>query len=185
MRAVGIIGSPRKDGNSAYLTRELLGSLARAFETELIFLSQLDIHPCNGCHSCVPDGKCIIDDGMQAVHATLKDASVVILSSPVYMGGITSRLRLFMERAWPLRTGSLKGKICSYLVLGRRDLGVAVAEMEEFFSRIGAVQLPGIIGYGYNEGDIQQDAEAMRNTVRLANDILELSSKLFKSPDDD
>jgi multimeric flavodoxin WrbA len=174
MKAIGIIGSPRKDGNSAYLTEQVLKALKNKFETEMIILKDLEINPCEACHSCMEKGSCIIDDDMQEIFTKLNEASVLILSSPVHMGGITSRLRTFMERTWYLRKGQLKGKIGSYVVVGRRDLGITVNEMEEFLSRIKMIKIPGIIGYGFDKGDIKEDKEALRDIQRLTNQILNM-----------
>lgn len=174
MKIIGIVGSPRKDGNTAYLTHKVLDTLNGEFETEMIFLKDLNINPCEGCHSCVEKGNCIINDDMQLIFKKLKRSSIILLSSPVYMGGITSRLRVFMERTWHLRKGQLKGKIGSYIIIGRRDLGVAVNEIEEYFSRINALKLSGIIGYGFEKDDIKRDDEALENVKRLSSQILSL-----------
>ncbi|MBD3227755.1 MAG: hypothetical protein GF329_06165 [Candidatus Lokiarchaeota archaeon] len=174
MKVIGIIGSPRKDGNTTYLMKRVLEVLDNNFETEMIFLKELDINPCEGCHSCVNKGNCIIEDDMQLIFEKLKKSSVILLSSPVYMGGTTSRLRIFMERTWHLRKGQLKNKIASYIVVGRRDLGVAVNEIEEYFSRIKALKLSGIIGYGFEKNDINKDHESLNNVARLSNQILNL-----------
>lgn len=172
MKAIGIVGSPRRDGNTAYLTRQVLDILNGKFEIELVFLKDLDLNPCDGCHSCAKTSKCIINDDMQLIFDKLKESKIIILSSPVYMGGITSRLRIFMERTWHLRKGQLKGKIGSYIIIGRRDLGVAVNEIEEYFSRIQLLKLAGIIGYGFEKNDVKTDTEALNNINRLSKQIL-------------
>ena len=174
MKALGIIGSPRRDGNSARLTEEILESLSDSYETETIFLGDLDIQPCEACHSCAKTNECIIEDDMQAIFSKLKEASVIILSSPVHMGGITSRLRMFMERTWHLRKSQLAGKIGTYAGVGRRDLGVAINEMEEYLTRIKTVKLPGVFGYGVKKGDIEQDEETFANVERLSKQILSM-----------
>ena len=79
-----------------------------------------------------------------------------------------------MERTWDLRKGQLKGEIGSYVVVGRRDLGITVNEMKEFFSRIKMIKIAGIIGYGFDKGDIKEDKEALRDIQRLTNQILNM-----------
>lgn len=174
LKAIGIIGSPRKDGNSAYLTIEALGKLKDYFEIETIFLVDYDINPCKECYSCTKNDKCSINDGMQKLYPKLKEANVIILSSPIFMGGITSRMRAFMERSWHLRKGQLKGKICSYIVVGRRDIGSGVYEMEEFLSRLKVYKIPGVLGYGFHRGDVLKDEETLKNIERLSNQIINL-----------
>jgi len=52
MKAVGVVGSPRKNGNTAYLLEEVMKFLREKYETEIIFLKDYDIKPCEGCHYC-------------------------------------------------------------------------------------------------------------------------------------
>jgi len=174
MKAIGIVGSPRKDGNSAFLMNNILSGLEGKFEIESIFLKDLDIKPCEACHSCIIEGECIINDDMQELFLKIKEAKFIIFSSPVHMGGITSLLRKFMERMWHLRKGQLKNKLGSYVIVGRRDIGVAVNEIEEFLTRLKIIKIPGIIGYGFNKGDIKKDEEALKNAQRLTSQILSL-----------
>ena len=37
MKAVGVVGSPRKNGNTAYLLEEVMKFLREKYETEIIF----------------------------------------------------------------------------------------------------------------------------------------------------
>jgi len=53
MKAVGIVGSPRVDGNTEILTRQTLEAIEEeGVTTELIRLAGLDIRPCNACMFC-------------------------------------------------------------------------------------------------------------------------------------
>jgi multimeric flavodoxin WrbA len=173
MKAIGISGSPHKNGNSVYLIKEVLKTLESVFDTELIFLKNYDIKPCNGCQSCDKNGICVIEDDMQILYTKIKDSRVIILSSPSYMGGVTSRLRIFMERTWHLRKGQLDGKIGSYIVVGRRRLGAAGYEIEEYLSRLGLTKFPGVTGFAYKKGDISKDKEALKDAKRLGRQILD------------
>jgi len=57
MKAIGIVGSPRKGGNTEILTKHTLKAIAEeGLDTELITLSGLDIQPCNACMACA-DGE--------------------------------------------------------------------------------------------------------------------------------
>ena len=53
MKVVGIVGSPRKNGNTEMLTAHTLKAIAEeGLDTELIALSGLDIGPCDACDFC-------------------------------------------------------------------------------------------------------------------------------------
>lgn len=176
MKAIGISGSPHKNGNSVYLLKEVLKILESVFDTELIFLKNYVIKPCNGCQSCDKNGKCVIEDDMQKLYPKIKDSQVIILASPSYMGGVTSRLRIFMERTWHLRKGQLDGKIGSFIVVGRRKLGAIVYEIEEYLSRLGLTKLPGVTGFALKKDDILKDKEAIKDAKRLGKQIINILS---------
>ena len=171
-RVLGIVGSPRKDGNSARLLERVLRAVGARAETETVHLKDYRIDPCEACHRCEADGGCILDDGMQDLYPKLEAADAIVLASPVYMGGLTSRMRAFMERTWPLRKGRLAGKIGAGIVVGRRKTGAAVYAMEDFLARLCLTRLPGVCGFAFEMGAIGADEEALQDADRLAGDIL-------------
>ena len=61
---LGIAGSARKQGNSATLLTQVLDKLQGEFRTELVFLADLNIQPCDGCHYCRTQSSCRIEDDM-------------------------------------------------------------------------------------------------------------------------
>ena len=171
MNVLGIVGSPRKDGNTAYLLERTRSLLPDSFHTATVFLKDYRRGPCEGGHRCEQDGQCVLDDDMQALYPKLQAADAMILTSPAYMGGVTSRMRAFMERTWHLRKGQLAGKIGTYIVVGRRKPGAAIYAMEDYLARLRLTRLPGICGYAFHKGQIVTDKEAVQETERLANDI--------------
>ena len=53
MKAIGIVGSPRKNGNTELLTAHTLRAIAEeGIDTDLIQLAGLDIRPCTACQAC-------------------------------------------------------------------------------------------------------------------------------------
>jgi multimeric flavodoxin WrbA len=151
-----------------------LDGLHGEFRTELVFLADTDISPCAGCHYCQTKGACCVEDGMMEMYPKLLEADVILLASPAYMGGIASRMQAFMERIWPLRKGQLAGKLASYIVTGRRRIGMATGVMEEYFTRLGATKLPGVLGFGFEAGEVAQDREAVAQAERLTADVGDL-----------
>ncbi len=176
-KVIMIIGSPRKDGNTVFLTNQLTDSLKDNFEIETIFLPDHNISPCKECYSCMQKDECSIKDDMQGLYQKLKDSQVIILSSPIFMGGITSTLKAFMERTWHLRKGQLRDKTGSFIIIGRRDIGSGVNEMEEYLSRLQVNKIAGVLGFGFNKGDVSKDSEAMKNIKRLSSQIKNLNRK--------
>jgi multimeric flavodoxin WrbA len=167
---LGIAGSARKQGNSATLLTAVLDELGADVETDIVFLADCTIEPCSGCHYCETHSSCRIEDDMLQLCQKLRSADAVFLAAPAYMGGLASRMQAFMERTWPLRKGTMAGKLGSYIVTGRRRIGMATGVMEEYFTRLGMTKLPGVLGYAFELGQIKRDQEAMTQAGRLAAD---------------
>jgi multimeric flavodoxin WrbA len=97
MKVVGVIASPRKEGNTAWVVKQVLeGAGEQGAETLSFHFSDLDIAPCRGCLSCVESGECVIDDDM--FYDALKCADVLVFGSPVYMGQMSAQAKIFTDR---------------------------------------------------------------------------------------
>ncbi|MEJ2293736.1 MAG: flavodoxin family protein [Candidatus Lokiarchaeota archaeon] len=176
-KVLGIIASPRKNGNTAFLTERLLGRLEDNFDIERVFLKDYEIKPCEECYHCTEIDECSIKDDMSEFYKKLRETNVIILASPIFMGGVTSRMKAFMERTWHLRKGQLRDKTGSYIIVGRRDIGSGVNEMEEYLSRLKVNKLAGVLGFGLHEGTVSNDKEALNDIDRLSAQINNLITR--------
>lgn len=103
MKVLGISGSPRHRGNTELLLTEALkGAASKGAEVETIFLSQLNIAPCQHCDACFEAGKCKINDDMQMVYRELEAADMVILTSPIHFMGVTAQAKAMIDRCQSL-----------------------------------------------------------------------------------
>ena len=110
MKVLGIVGSPRKDGNCDVLVKEFLNAVDA--ETEYIFLNEKELAGCNACMGCV-EGDCVIDDDGNEIIKALLDADVLVFSSPIYYGQITAQAKSFIDRFYQISRNpekSLEGK---------------------------------------------------------------------------
>ena len=99
MKAVAIVGSPRKKGNTEILTRHALKAVAEeGLGTELIRLAGMDIQPCTACMVCLDEERCPIKDDLFPLYLDIKEVEAIILASPVYFGSATAQLKAFMDR---------------------------------------------------------------------------------------
>jgi multimeric flavodoxin WrbA len=99
MKILGILGSPRKDGNSDILLEEALrGAREAGAETEKIILDELQIHGCRDCKGCNETGRCIIEDDMQHVLDQVLEAQGIIHSGPVYFYSMTAQMKAYLDR---------------------------------------------------------------------------------------
>ena len=97
MKTLIINGSPRPDGNTAALLRELKKEL----QGEVLEISAFDsnIAPCVDCRGCWKTAKCVVDDGMQVIYED--DFDNVVVASPVYYGTLPGSVLSLMTRLQP------------------------------------------------------------------------------------
>ena len=99
MKIVGFIGSPRKEGNTAWIVNKILeGAKEQGAETESWCSGELDIKPCKGCLGCVQSDRCVIRDDMQKIYNSLEEADAVVLGSPIYMGQMSAQTKILTDR---------------------------------------------------------------------------------------
>lgn len=97
MKTLIINGSPRKNGNTAFL----IDLLRRQLKGEVVELSAFyaDIHPCVDCRGCWETATCVVHDEMQAIYAD--DFDNVVVASPVYYGTLPGSVLSLMSRLQP------------------------------------------------------------------------------------
>ena len=97
MKTLIINGSPRPDGNTVSLIRELKKHL----EGEVVEVSAFysNIAPCVDCRGCWKTAKCVVDDGMQVIYED--DFDNVVVASPVYYGTLPGSVLSLMSRLQP------------------------------------------------------------------------------------
>jgi multimeric flavodoxin WrbA len=96
---LGIVGSPRREGNTHSLVSAVLaGAESRGASTETILLGSLMIKECDGCHACWNGGGCVKKDDMRLLYPKINQADVLVLGTPVYWYGPTALMKGFMDR---------------------------------------------------------------------------------------
>lgn len=100
MKNLFILGSPRKNGNSATMAKTVAEGLLQTSgnSIEYIYLNALNIQPCQGCGGCNKTGKCVINDDMQELHIKTIEADRLFLVSPIYFYSITAQLKCYIDR---------------------------------------------------------------------------------------
>jgi len=104
IRILAINGSYRDDG----ITDQTVEALAQALEAagaevEIILLRDYPIEFCTNCRACTQQpgaatGKCVHQDGMQALIDKIERADAYILAAPTNFGSVTAIFKRFMER---------------------------------------------------------------------------------------
>lgn len=99
-KAVCILGSPRKDGNTAALaarfadTATSMGADVKTFQ-----LNDLAFKGCQACMSCKTTSEtCVVEDDLSTVLAAVAEADVMLMTSPIYFGQVSGQLKCFLDR---------------------------------------------------------------------------------------
>ncbi|MFW9912354.1 MAG: flavodoxin family protein [Candidatus Thorarchaeota archaeon] len=96
---LGIVGSPRRNGNTEILVDEVLNAAEEnGAAVEKVILSKLDIRPCRACDTCRKTGKCVQKDDMEELVTKIKNSDALILGTPVYWWGPTAQFKAFLDR---------------------------------------------------------------------------------------
>lgn len=99
MKVLGLVASPRKNGNSEILVKAMLASLPAETEKQIIRLPDLRINPCNACYACLPEEKsCVIKDDLAFVLEKIKEADAVIIGSACYYLGPHTSVKAINDR---------------------------------------------------------------------------------------
>ena len=186
MKALAIVGSPRRNGNTETLCKHTLKAIEESgIDTELISLADSDIQPCDACNVCKKEESCPIEDDLFPIYIRMKEADAIILASPVYFGSATAQIKALMDRAGSIAHWSgrkFEGKVGGPLVVARRaGKNFTAAQLTQWFQILGFF-VPGStywnIAFGQVKGDVEQDEEGMRTAWNFGKNIVILLNKL-------
>lgn len=98
-KVVAFTGSPRKNGNTGTLVKEVIrGAQDAGAETNIFNLYDMKIKPCEGCLICRKIGHCVMQDDFQNMFKHIIDADVVVFGSPIYLWQISAQMKLLWDR---------------------------------------------------------------------------------------
>lgn len=103
-RVLGIVGSPRRGGNTEILVDEVLAGAEEAGAlTEKVILNELDISPCQACNACSKTGTCVQQDDMITLLEQMESSQVWVLGTPIYWWGPTAQFKAFIDRWYSVK----------------------------------------------------------------------------------
>ncbi|MFC1940458.1 flavodoxin family protein [Chloroflexota bacterium] len=186
MKSIGIVGSPRKNGNTEIITRHILKAISEeGIEAELIRLAGRDIRPCDACTACRSGKICPIQDDLLPIYTQMKEADAIILTSPVYYGSATALLKALMERTGHISRGDgevFQGKIGGSFVVSRRSSHYFTQSQINFWFHVLGFFMPGSthpnIAFGREKGDVENDKEGLSTAWNFGKNTALLVKKL-------
>jgi len=97
--ALGIVGSPRRGGNTSILVDQVLhGAMKAGAKTEKVVLADLHISPCSACDRCSERKACVVNDDMGVLIKKMAESHLWVLGTPVYWWGPTAQFKAFIDR---------------------------------------------------------------------------------------
>ena len=173
MRVLGLVGSPRKGGNTDLLVSRILdGATASNHLTERVYLYALDISPCVDCRSC-QKGKfqCAIDDGMQRLYPKLESADAIVFGTPLYWYGPTGKVKLMMDRLRPfVASRKLKGKKAIVVVPSEEGADACdhvIGMFELSFEYLGIKLIDKMLVKAYEKAEVKEQPETLNRAFEL------------------
>jgi len=137
MIVVGICGSPRQQAAEHVLKEALRMLEGQGFETRFFTVRGKHVEFCTHCDYCLKNKECVFKDDMQEVYALLKDASGIIIATPVYNGGISAQTKAVMDRCRAVVAADknfFKNKVGMGIALGGDRIGGQEAALQQILT---------------------------------------------------
>ena len=103
MKILALAGSPRLKGNSTSLLKLAVESAAlNGHQVDLIHAARLKVQPCLGCDGCKKGPACVVRDDMDLVYELIREADVLVISTPIYFYSMSGWLKAVIDRTYAL-----------------------------------------------------------------------------------
>lgn len=182
---LGIMGSPRKGGNTdILLDKALEGAKSKGADTEKVILNELKFSPCQECENLRGDGTCKVEDDMQPLFKKIKKADAIIIASPIFFGSLSAQTKMMIDRfqcAWlgkfVLKLKIFKEKrpgafICVEASTGKDFFDNAKSIVKNLFATIGLEYKQELLCQGIDEkGKILKHPELLKKAFELGQDL--------------
>jgi multimeric flavodoxin WrbA len=186
MKVVAFNGSPRMDGNTTILIKHVFDELEKqGIETELVQLSEKEIHGCIACYKCMEnkDRRCAVkSDAANEYIEKMLGADGIILGSPVYFQDVTPEMKALIDRTGYVARSNgrmFKRKVGGSVVAVRRSGAIHTLDTMDHFFLSGEMIIVGrAIGIGREKGEVEKDEEGITLVKSLGQRMAWLLGKI-------
>jgi multimeric flavodoxin WrbA len=159
-------GSPRKNGNTVKILRQIEDGIAKEHSVVWIDVIDLTIKPCIGCLRCRPNQECVLaKDDAYIVRQKINEADMLVIGTPTYWGNMSGPLKNLFDRSVTLFEDFSKGRFAKPGQKGKRAIIVTACGAPWPFNQLssqgrgtirsiktvlhsGGYRISGIINYG-------------------------------------
>ncbi len=176
-KVLGVVGSPRRKGNTHLLVEHLLEGVEKEGGAgETLFLADLTVKECDGCHRCWRIGRRAKRDDMSGLYEKIASSDAIVFGTPVYWYGPTALIKGFIDRFvyfnCPENRHGTRGKKGALVIpFEEKDLNTA-APLVDFFRRslnylemelVGQILVPGVT----LKGEVRREKGPMEEAFEL------------------
>jgi multimeric flavodoxin WrbA len=177
-----VLGSPRKNGNSIALVKQVeQGARDSGASVESFYLHGMDLQFCIGCSKCRERTakNCVIDDDMQLLYPKLRGAHAIVFASPIYWAHVSGQMKVFMDRCFALggpeghdMEGKRYGVILTYANADHFKSGTmnAIRTFQDSFSA-GIVDI--VCGNAMEAGRVRDNRDVMDRAYNLGKRLVQ------------
>jgi len=170
------IGSPRKKGNTSFLSQKFRDYLSEELQSEISFLYDLNILPCTDCRNCKKGNLvCTVKDDMENIYEKIDQSDVLIFATPIYWFGPSAQMKLLIDRLRPYYGNKrLKGKKAALILpagTGETDCDLTIEMFKRSFDALDLEYLGAVTSEAYDIGDAEKDQRAIEQIKQLASRI--------------
>ena len=195
-KIIGINGSPRKNGNSDILLKQILkGAKETNVSAKRIYLRDFQFQSCAGCEKCRKDKICTgLNDGMTLLYPKIIESQGLVIISPTHNYNVTALIKAFIDRLYCFYnfTKDRPGPWSSNLAgQGRKAVLIAVCEQKskkDMGFTLDAMRLPiKALGFDiiaelpvlkvFDRGKIRENKEILAKALKLGKNLATLLNK--------
>ena len=176
---LGIVGSPRRRGNTEILVDEVLDGAARAGAvTEKVILNSLNILPCRACDACKNGKDCIQQDDMAELLVKMDQSQVWVLGTPIYWWGPTAQFKAFLDRWYGANHVRFQGRSVILIIpCGGGSEGYAshvLGMLNDVISYLGMKHIATVLAPGvHKRGAVREHPQVMDAAQQAGRDAVE------------
>lgn len=178
MKILGIMGSPRKKGNTDILLDASLEEAKKSgAAVRKITLGGKAIAPCTACMKCVKTGRCVIDDDMKEIYQGMLESDGIIWATPVYFWSMSAQTKAVIDRGYALTFPKLQlaSKVGGLILVARERGCVNTANLfHMYFNYHHMFSTEPAWGYAHNKGDIKNNTQAIHMAGEMARQMVSL-----------
>lgn len=172
MKVMLVNGSPHEKGCTHTALNEVASTLnAQGIETEIFWLGQNVKGSCLACGHCVKNGKCVMDDAVNAFAVKAVEADGFVFGSPVHYAAPSGNIMSFMSRLFYSVGRKLANKPAASVVSCRRGGATgALDTLNKFYPICGLPMVPSQywnMVHGSCAADVLKDEEGLQTMRNL------------------